>query len=167
MSQDRQPKGTPIGGRYAAAVRAEPVVTLATPAPGSETAVHDAVRDRGEKMRGLKRELELIHLQGAVDSLRRAFPDAAELRADHARDHRGYLSKGLEAVRLLDVDGNDATGGDDQWFYRGSPEHGMSPAYHLSECQDIHLNQDLIGEDPETSEYVIRLDHSYWTDGDS
>ena len=161
MSQARQPKGRPTGGEFASTMHAEADVALREPAVHGEMAILQALRTRNEAARELKRELTRVHLQGAVEALRRAFPDAAEVRVVRAKDGRGKPLAGFVPTRLLHRDGNDATAGDQHWSFRGV-EHGMSPATHLSECDDLYGETELVGWDEGTEELVLPLDRDYW-----
>lgn len=174
MSQNisRQPSGIPAGGQFAATAHSESDITLTAPVttPVAQQERLHAIKAKRTAIEKLQNDMDLLNLDAAVASVRRYFPDAAELLIDNRRDRwSGDYLEGFAPTALRGKNGEDLTGGDPNWHYRRDAgddnlDPGVSIHVHNLSRGFFGYPHDGVRYDPETGHRVIDLNRTYSQD---
>ncbi|HAP90907.1 MAG TPA: hypothetical protein DEP82_06370 [Arthrobacter bacterium] len=168
---NRQPQGIPSGCQFAPTAHSEPDVSLTPTAPAYDDEVQKerlaAIADKCQAIHRLQTEMDLLNVDAAVASVRRNFPDAAELHVDNAR--HGWTGAALNEyapIGLRDKDGNDITPDDPHWFDRRHPDDDNTDpgvSIHMSRLGRgfFGYEHEGIHYDPETGHRVIDMNHTF------
>lgn len=165
----RQPQGIPAGGQFAAVVHTEPDVSLTPPVrtPAAQKKLLDDLFEKRQEIHRLQGQMDLMHVDAAIGSVRRHFPTATELRVGRGR--HGWTGQPLDEYAprsLRDKEGNDLTSEDPKWFYRREPgDDNLDPgvSIHLSRLGTgfFGYEHEGISYDPETGDIVIDMNHKF------
>lgn len=168
----RQPTGIPTGGQFAATAHAEPGLTLAASSttPAAQQERLQAIKAKSTAIEKLQNDMDLLNLDAAVASVRRYFPEAAELHIDNRRDRwSGDYLDSFAPAGLRGKNGEDLTGGDPNWHYRrDAGDDNLDPGvsihiYNLSRGF-FSYPHDGVRYDSETGHRVIDLTRTYSDD---